>query len=179
MESSSVGQTIGQARKRASKCALKIGSVKTNIGHLEASAGTAALLKLLLMMKHGQFVPTLFADTPSPAIDFQGLHIEVAKTMEPWENGPSGMRVGAVNSFGVGGTNIHAIVTSGRKSSRKVSSAVRYNNKKHPVVIAFSGSSEKSIRNSMSELTKAVKLGWVTKVEDVLLTSHNIRQHYR
>ncbi|GAA4894929.1 SDR family NAD(P)-dependent oxidoreductase [Streptomyces coeruleoprunus] len=85
-----------------------IGSVKSNIGHLDAAAGVAGVIKTVLMMKHRTLVPTVNHRTPNPAIDFAAGPFKVATDTTPWTaEGP--LRAG-VSSFGIGGTNAHAVL---------------------------------------------------------------------
>jgi phthiocerol/phenolphthiocerol synthesis type-I polyketide synthase E len=88
-------------------CAL--GSVKTNIGHLDAAAGIAGLIKTTLALQHGQIPPSLHFQNPNPAIDFAGSPFYVADRLLPWT--PDGVpRRAGVSSFGVGGTNAHVVL---------------------------------------------------------------------
>ena len=85
-----------------------IGSVKSSIGHLDAAAGVAGVIKTVLMMKHRMLVPTLNYRTANPAIDFAGGPFTVSTSAAPWTaDGP--LRAG-VSSFGIGGTNAHAVL---------------------------------------------------------------------
>ncbi|WP_316524142.1 SDR family NAD(P)-dependent oxidoreductase [Kitasatospora brasiliensis] len=85
-----------------------IGSVKSNIGHLDAAAGVAGVIKTALMMKHRTLVPTLNHRTDNPAIDFAAGPFRVSAATAPWTaEGP--LRAG-VSSFGIGGTNAHAVL---------------------------------------------------------------------
>ncbi|MFH8902656.1 SDR family NAD(P)-dependent oxidoreductase [Streptomyces coeruleorubidus] len=85
-----------------------IGSVKSNIGHLDAAAGVAGVIKTVLMMKHRTLVPTVNHTTPNPAIDFAAGPFKVSTGVAPW-TGEGPLRAG-VSSFGIGGTNAHAIL---------------------------------------------------------------------
>ncbi|KAK1177053.1 SDR family NAD(P)-dependent oxidoreductase [Streptomyces sp. NBS 14/10] len=85
-----------------------IGSVKSNIGHLDAAAGVAGVIKTVLMMKHRTLVPTVNHTTPNPAIDFAAGPFKVSTDTVPW-TGEGPLRAG-VSSFGIGGTNAHAIL---------------------------------------------------------------------
>ena len=85
-----------------------IGSVKSNIGHLDAAAGVAGLLKTVLMMKHRTLVPTLNHQNANPAIDFAAGPFKVGTDTTDW-TAPGPLRAG-VSSFGIGGTNAHAVV---------------------------------------------------------------------
>lgn len=83
-----------------------IGSVKTNIGHLDTAAGGASLIKTALAVHHGKIPPSLGFEKPNPAIDFEGGPFKVASELTEWR----GLRRAGVNSLGVGGTNAHVIV---------------------------------------------------------------------
>ncbi len=87
----------------------RIGSVKTNIGHLDTAAGVASLAKAVLAVKHGQIPPSLGYEAPNPAIPFEGSPFRVNDTLTDWPKTDHPRRA-AVNSLGVGGTNAHAIV---------------------------------------------------------------------
>ncbi|MBV9774300.1 MAG: AMP-binding protein, partial [Gemmatimonadetes bacterium] len=87
-----------------------IGSVKTNIGHLDAAAGVASLIKAALMVEHGEIPATLHFTEPNPRIDFAGTPFFVADRLRPWTT-PAGIpRRAGVSSFGVGGTNAHLVI---------------------------------------------------------------------
>ncbi len=89
---------------------LLLGSVKTNIGHLESAAGIAGLIKTVLALRHREIPPHLHYRTPSPHIAWDALPIEVAVSRRPWAEGP---RLAGVSSFGFSGTNAHVIVAEG------------------------------------------------------------------
>jgi acyl transferase domain-containing protein/NADPH:quinone reductase-like Zn-dependent oxidoreductase/SAM-dependent methyltransferase/acyl carrier protein len=88
---------------------LPIGSVKTNLGHLETAAGVAGLLKAMLVVQHGRIPPSLHFNTPNPHIDFEKLKLRVPTAVETFpETGTE--RLAGVNSFGFGGANAHVIL---------------------------------------------------------------------
>ncbi|MEW9918951.1 beta-ketoacyl synthase N-terminal-like domain-containing protein [Marimonas sp. MJW-29] len=87
----------------------RIGSVKTNIGHLDTAAGIAGLAKATLALKNGQIPPSLGYETPNPAIPFEGSPFRVNDTLTDWQAGATPRRA-AVNALGVGGTNAHMIL---------------------------------------------------------------------
>ena len=94
---------------RAADAPLLIGSVKTNLGHLETAAGVVGLIKGMLVLKRGQIPPSLHFDNPSPYIDMVGLKLRVPTTLEAFpDNGKR--RIAGVNSFGFGGANAHVIL---------------------------------------------------------------------
>jgi acyl transferase domain-containing protein len=90
--------------------ALRIGSVKTNIGHTEATAGIAGLIKVVLAMQHKLLPPNLNFKTPNTNIPFADLKLEVQKTVSDWPVKNGETRKAGINSFGWGGTNAHTVL---------------------------------------------------------------------
>ncbi|MEU4175693.1 amino acid adenylation domain-containing protein [Streptomyces sp. NPDC026589] len=88
---------------------LRVGSVKSNLGHLESAAGMAALCKIVVSLEHGRLPGTLHFRTGNPMVDWASIPIEVVGSETAWE--PSGGRRRAgISSFGISGTNAHLIV---------------------------------------------------------------------
>ena len=87
----------------------RIGSVKTNIGHLDTAAGVASLIKASLALHHREIPPSLGYEKPNPAIDFETSPFRVNDRLSPFESTRGPLRAG-VNSLGVGGTNAHAVL---------------------------------------------------------------------
>jgi phthiocerol/phenolphthiocerol synthesis type-I polyketide synthase C len=106
-EAAAVGQMLGQARAER----LPIGSVKTNIGHLEPASGMAGLLKAVLALERGILPRSLYGETPSPAIPFDRLNLRLVISPEAIAPGT----YAGINSFGFGGTNAHAILSAAPK----------------------------------------------------------------
>src|SRR5207253_1990221 len=88
---------------------LPIGSVKTNVGHLETAAGIAGLLKAMLVLQHREIPGSLHFSSPNPHIDFDKLKLRVPTDTEPFPE-TDGERLAGVNSFGFGGANAHVIL---------------------------------------------------------------------
>ncbi len=107
IEANAIGESL--ARRRRTK--LPIGSVKSNIGHLEPASGLAGVLKVLLAFRRGTLPASLNCATPNPRIAFDDLNIEVVTAPRPLLPGPAGVLAG-VNSFGFGGTNAHAVLAA-------------------------------------------------------------------
>ena len=105
MEAKAIGNVIGVDRANGP---CTIGSVKTNIGHLESAAGIAGLIKVILSIKHRTIPGTIHYHTPNPHIPFEKLNLRVDAGSKPWPSpGPS---LAGINSFGFGGTNVHLIL---------------------------------------------------------------------
>jgi 3-oxoacyl-(acyl-carrier-protein) synthase/NAD(P)-dependent dehydrogenase (short-subunit alcohol dehydrogenase family) len=94
------------------RCA--VGSVKSNIGHLESAAGIAALTKVLMQLKHGVLVPSLHSEPANPNIDFVSTPFAVQRSVADWprpaRGGKPSRRLAGISSFGAGGANAHLVV---------------------------------------------------------------------
>ena len=106
IEANALGAVLGRGRPADRPC--WIGSVKTNIGHLEAAAGIASLIKVALSLHHRQIPAHLHFHDPNPAIDFAALGLRVPTGTIDWPAGPP--RLAGINGFGYGGANAHVVV---------------------------------------------------------------------
>ncbi|WP_340201867.1 SDR family NAD(P)-dependent oxidoreductase [Ascidiimonas sp. W6] len=98
---------LGKTNYQEGKKYATVGSVKSNIGHLEAAAGIAGVTKILLQMKHKTLVPSIHSQNLNPKIDFEGSCYTVQKEKTPWNTEKA---VAGISSFGAGGANAHAIL---------------------------------------------------------------------
>jgi hybrid polyketide synthase/nonribosomal peptide synthetase FtdB len=107
IEANALGQVLGIGRKPGARC--YIGSVKANIGHAEAAAGVAGLIKTVMCLKHGQIPPHINLEQINPAIAIDRWPYELPRKLEPWPEHEGPARAG-INSFGFGGTNAHVLL---------------------------------------------------------------------
>jgi len=107
IEAKALGRVLGEGRAAGQVCAL--GSVKTNIGHLEAAAGIAGLIKVALSLRHRELPASLHFEAPNPHIPFEELPLRVQGKAGPWPD-PARRLVAGVSSFGFGGTNAHVVL---------------------------------------------------------------------
>jgi myxalamid-type polyketide synthase MxaE and MxaD len=107
IEAKALGTVLGVERPPGRPCAL--GSVKSNLGHLEAAAGIAGLIKVALALRHREIPPSLHFEKPNPHIPFDELPLRVQTTLSPWP-AASGPALAGVSSFGFGGTNAHVVL---------------------------------------------------------------------
>lgn len=108
IEISGLQQAFGKHSQETAYC--KIGSAKSNIGHLESAAGIAGLTKVLLQLRHRQIAPTLHAAQLNPNIDFSRTAFQVNQHLTPWEAPQGTPRIAGISSFGAGGANAHILV---------------------------------------------------------------------
>ncbi|MEO0515668.1 MAG: beta-ketoacyl synthase N-terminal-like domain-containing protein [Cyanobacteria bacterium P01_A01_bin.116] len=101
--------TADADRNEATQTACALGSVKTNIGHLDAASGISGFIKTVLALKHKQIPASLHFHTPNPNIDFSSSPFYVNSALADWPQGDSARRAG-VSSFGIGGTNAHVVL---------------------------------------------------------------------
>ncbi len=107
IEVAALSRALGGPLAKRGSCAL--GSVKGNIGHLDAAAGIAGLIKTVLALEHRELPPTLHCEEANPAIDFAAGPLHVSPALREWRADAGPLRAG-VSSFGIGGTNAHVIV---------------------------------------------------------------------
>jgi acyl transferase domain-containing protein len=110
IEVAALTRAFRTATDRTGFCA--IGSVKSNVGHLDAAAGATALVKTVLALDHEGIPPTIHYGQPNPELALEASPFVVASTYRPWPRGSAPRRAG-VSSFGIGGTNAHLIVQEG------------------------------------------------------------------
>uniref|UniRef100_UPI0013C2CC6C type I polyketide synthase n=1 Tax=Allorhizocola rhizosphaerae TaxID=1872709 RepID=UPI0013C2CC6C len=109
IEATALGAVLGAPRS-AQVQPLVVGSVKTNVGHLEGAAGVTGLIKAALALHHREIPPSLNFETPNPAIPLDELRLSVARELAPWPR-PHDTLIAGVSSFGMGGTNCHLVLS--------------------------------------------------------------------
>ncbi len=107
IEARAIGTVVGTGRGEGERC--RMGSVKTNLGHLEAAAGVTGVIKAALTLKHGVVPPHPHLGRVNPEIPLEKLGLHIPTVPEPLPRG-DGPRVAGVNSFGYGGTNAHVVL---------------------------------------------------------------------
>ena len=146
-----------------------IGSVKTNIGHTESAAGIMGLIKVLLMMKNNKIVPSLHCEVVNPKLDMSGHGFVVPNEVIPW---PNPHKIAACNSFGFGGSNAHAVVSSfTAHDDAKTPKATKH------CIVCFSGKTKKSLKGSLEDFYTDEEAP-LLEVHDVSYTSTVRRDHY-
>jgi acyl transferase domain-containing protein/NADPH:quinone reductase-like Zn-dependent oxidoreductase/acyl carrier protein len=117
IEATALGRVLGRSGSRDEP--LWIGSVKSNLGHLEPASGVAGLAKLALALHHRAIPPSLHFRSPNPEIAFEALQLAVPTRVLEWgARTTADLLCAGINSFGFGGTNAHAVLTSAPRSKR-------------------------------------------------------------
>lgn len=111
IELNAAATVLGEGREKSNP--LLVGSVKTNLGHLEAAAGIAGVIKTVLAIQHGEIPKHLHFETPNPHIAWDRLPVQVVTEKTAWPvNGHGDRRIAGVSAFGMSGTNAHIILES-------------------------------------------------------------------
>ncbi|HEY3368666.1 MAG TPA: type I polyketide synthase [Symbiobacteriaceae bacterium] len=103
-----LASVLGEGRPADRPCA--IGSVKSNIGHLEPAAGMSSLIKVALSLKHGLIPPSLHFKEPNPMIPFASMPVVVQQVLSPWPTAPGEAALAGISAFGLGGSNAHVVL---------------------------------------------------------------------
>nr|BAH02268.1 polyketide synthase [Streptomyces platensis] len=167
IEAEALGAVIGAARPPGDP--LWVGSAKTNIGHLEAAAGIAGLLKVVLSISHRELPASLNFATANPRIPLDSLNLRVGDELTSWPSAGRPMLAG-VSAFGMGGTNAHAVVEQSPVAARQIPApGGTPTDQGGPVPWLLSGGSVAAVRGQAARLLshlegrsglRAVDVGW-------------------
>ncbi|CAH2282216.1 highly reducing polyketide synthase SAT13-like [Pelobates cultripes] len=172
VEAASIGKIIG--KKRPSGSPLKIGSVKGNIGHTESASGVAGLIKVLLMMHHEVIPPSLHYSKETGIAQVEESNLTIPITPETWKEDRKLGRIASINSFGFGGTNVHAVIKQVKQH--------RLNDFKHlsqrPVeIFVVSAASSKSLQLTIEDTKQQLNRVDSLSFENLVYTSACRRSH--
>ena len=154
---------------------LLIGSVKTNIGHLEAAAGIAGVIKVVLSLEHGALPKHLHFKTPSPHIPWDRLPVRVVSESQPW-NGGGKRRTAGVSSFGFSGTNAHVLVQEA-PVVEKTPAAVQTVARRHHL-LPLSARTPEALRELVELYTAWLESAPEAEIADVCHTAAVGRSHF-
>lgn len=159
---------------RADDRRIAIGSVKTNIGHLEAAAGVASLIKVILCLKHAQISPHLHMRQPNPYIPWGQIPVTVPLKATPWKVN-NGMRVAGVSSFGLSGTNAHVIVEEGQPALRRTQQT-----RERPLhLLTLSAHNQAELTTAARRLRLQVESDLSTAIADICYTANAKRTDFK
>jgi acyl transferase domain-containing protein/acyl carrier protein len=169
IEAKALGAVLASARRSADDM-WWIGSVKTNIGHLEAAAGMAGLIKVALALTHHEIPPHLHFREANPYIDFDGLGLRVPSHAMPW---PSAQHARAgVSAFGFGGTNAHVILEHAPPRPAKTAGG------RPPYLLAVSAHSDAALRDLIDDYRELVTGPQPLDLDDLCYSASVRRTHH-
>lgn len=148
-----------------------LGSVKTNIGHLDTASGIAGFIKTVLALKHQELPPSLHFETPNPQINFHDSPFYVVDRLQKWHrNGTP--RIAGVSSFGVGGTNCHVVLEEAteRKSPR--------GHRERAVLLTLSAKTEQALIELRARYRLYLSENRQAPLSDIAFTTNTGRSHY-
>src|SRR5262245_12564553 len=169
VEIAALTQVFRAKTSRKGFCA--IGSVKSNVGHLESAAGVAGLIKTVLALKHKQIPPSLHFRSPNPEIDFDSSPFYVNTELQEWPSNGASPRRAAISSFGIGGTNAHAIL-----EEAPVAAAVRLQRTRPEHILTLSARDLPALRELSDRYLGFLASG--PDVHSVCFTSNTGRRHF-
>ena len=167
-ESRAIGAVFAHNRTEP----LNVGSIKTNIGHLEGASGLAGIIKATLSLEHGKIPPNMHFKTPNPSIPFEDWKISVPTKMMDWPS-PHELRRASINSFGYGGTNAHVILEGYTPPERLMDSKPALPEqftemvRGRPFLIPLSSHSEKAGKLLAGSLMKNIEQHRDTTMQDL------------
>jgi phthiocerol/phenolphthiocerol synthesis type-I polyketide synthase E len=168
IEVAAMSRAFGSRTDEHGPCA--VGSVKTNVGHLEVAAGIAGLIKTVLSLENGQIPPSLHFRTPNPEIDFASGPFYVNTALADWPGGPGPRRAG-VNSFGMGGCNAHVVL-------EEAPAAATTSPTRGPELVLLSARSEAALERLSDDLADHLEAHPELEVADVAHTLQRGRAQF-
>ncbi len=170
IEAHALAAVLGKGREAGDP--LVVGSVKTNIGHLESAAGVAGLIKVVLSLQHEEIPKQLHFQKLNPHIDWSGAAIEVAREAREWKRGAR-RRLAGVSSFGFSGTNAHVIVEEAPVAGE------RKRERERPLhVLALSARSEAALAQLGAKYADALSGEAGAELGDICYTANAGRAHF-
>ncbi|MEU9566575.1 beta-ketoacyl synthase N-terminal-like domain-containing protein [Streptomyces sp. NPDC048161] len=145
---------------------IGIGSVKSNIGHLDAAAGVAALIKSVLMLEHATLVPNADAGRPHPELGFEDSPFHLVEGATDWPEPDFGPRRSGVSSIGIGGTNVHVVL----EEAPPRAAAGEPDAQGAPEVLLLSARTEEDLRALAGRLAAALRAPGAPSLADTAYT---------
>lgn len=175
IEVKALGETLGD-RNPAKPCV--IGSVKSNIGHMEAAAGAAGLIKTVMAMNEGVIPQNIHFHTLNPAINVKALNVRIADEQLAWPDTQGGPRRAVVNSFGFGGTNANAVLEQAPLQDKPGTDQKPVVNSDTKLLL-ISSKTEKGLKDQADKYLKYLQSGPTANLHDICYTAAVKREHYK
>ena len=176
IEVKALGAVFGPSHSAAQP--LIVGGSKSNIGHLEAAAGAAGLVKVLMMLQHGEVPPNLNFRNPNPLIPWAELPIRVPTQVLPWVRGAA-PRIAGISAFGFSGTNSHMVIEEAPARPMAAAAAVRSaQDGAHPQLLTLSARDQTALRELAGRFAAAVQSDPAPSLADVCFTANTGRAQF-
>ncbi|AXG70690.1 phthiocerol/phenolphthiocerol synthesis polyketide synthase type I PpsE [Kordia sp. SMS9] len=159
-------EALNRAFEHTQEHACAIGSLKSNIGHLDAAAGIASFIKTVLSLKYRKIPPSLHFTEANPDIDFLSGPFHVNTKLKDWETTNGASRIAGVSSFGIGGTNVHAILEEA-PAKQTSQSAQQYH------ILPYTAKTKTSLEKYQGKLKDFIKETETIAIDDVAFTLQN------
>lgn len=169
IEVRALAAALGPGRPAGSP--LWLGSVKTNMGHLEAAAGVAGLMKVVLSLVHREIPPHLHFRSWNPLCEVESPEMSIPTEVTPWQPADGGPRVAGVSSFGIGGTNAHVIVEEAPAAESRAEAPPG------PALLPLSARSAESLRRLAAAYGEWIASAASPPLRDVCFTASVRRAH--
>jgi len=172
IEVRALGAVLGDGRQPGQP--VRLGSVKTNVGHLEIAAGIAGLVKVVLAMVHGEIPPHLHLKDRNPLIAWDGLPVEVPTERTPWPRPANRGRLAGVSAFGFSGTNVHVVL-----ADPPAEPDVEAGPERPAHVLALSARTPRALRDLTERLERDLGAHPDRSLADVCFTANTGRAHFQ
>ncbi|QQR41971.1 SDR family NAD(P)-dependent oxidoreductase [Myxococcus xanthus] len=170
IEVEALRETYGAPRADGGVCG--IGSVKTNLGHLESAAGVAGIMKVVLAMRHQRIPAHLHLKQVNPRIQMEGSALTIPTRLTPWETAAGQPRRAGISSFGISGTNAHVILEEAPAPAAKEALPQR------PELLPLSARSREALQSLAERHAERLGRGGAASVSDVCYTASSHRTHH-
>ncbi|BCL80784.1 hypothetical protein ccbrp13_32490 [Ktedonobacteria bacterium brp13] len=172
------GQALGNvfAAHHSAEHPLRVGSVKTNVGHLEGASGMAGLIKTLLILQHRRIPANLHWSQPNPHIPFEALRLKVQTESEMIPETDEALFAG-VNSFGFGGTNAHIVLQAYRATPDQPSS--KEDQEQSPFLLPLSAKTPQSLHDLIQRYHTLLTDEHAPALADLCFSASHYRSHYQ
>ncbi|MEO1373245.1 MAG: amino acid adenylation domain-containing protein [Cyanobacteria bacterium J06635_10] len=178
IEVESLKAVLSSGRKQDQPCVL--GSVKANIGHLEAAAGIASLIKAVLCLQNQEIPPQLHLKQLNPHISLEETSFFIPSERVPWSTNNSKNSFVGVSSFGFGGTNAHLILSKAPEESQKTKDKSQNQEvtERQLHLLTLSAKSENALRNLAQRYQKFLDTNSQVQLADICFTANTGREHF-
>jgi surfactin synthase thioesterase subunit/3-oxoacyl-(acyl-carrier-protein) synthase/acyl carrier protein len=175
IEIQALGEVLGKKRDKDHPC--WIGSVKTNIGHLEPAAGVASIIKVVLSLYHGQIPPHLNFSKPNTHIDFNKYHFSIPRDLQSWPV-YGNCRLAGISGFGFGGTNAHVVLRELTMEEKKSDASAPVSDSNSKELFTLSAKDPQALKILIERWVHFIEANPALSLPTICYNLHLKRSHY-